>query len=152
MATWAYKATEKKAGPEFTKRLADRHRFLARTAYYPPRTLGAKAVKAAFAWDVAVGDTLLLYFGGKEKRLLGAYKVMDPARSGPGFKKVGKEGAFAEVKDAGLKAAFTSAPEYKPDPVFKNHVGFVLERLDGVEAPPFEAIPWPNQHTLIRLR
>ncbi len=122
-----------------------------RTAYYPPKTPGAKPARAASAWNVAVGETLLLYFGGNEKRFLGAYRVMDPALSGPGFKKVGKAGAFAEVRGAKLKAALTSVPEYEPDPVFRSYVGFVLEPLDGVQAPAFEDILWPNQHTLIRL-
>ncbi|CAM4373347.1 hypothetical protein [Corallococcus exiguus] len=75
---------------------------------------------------------------------------MDPGKSGLGFTKAGG-GAFAKVRDTGLKAALAAAPVYEPDPFFMSYVGYVLDPLHGVQAPPFEALPWPGQHTLIRL-
>ncbi|GMU05416.1 hypothetical protein [Corallococcus caeni] len=151
MATWAYKATNTKAGSVFTQFLADSHRFLARTAYYPPKTPGAKLVRTASAWNVAVGDTLLLYFGSNEKRLLSTYKIMDPNEAGPGFTNAGPQGAFAQVRNSQLMTALSTHPEYQRDPYFGCYVGYVLEPLPGVPARRFEDVRWPGQHTLIQL-
>ncbi|NPC69973.1 hypothetical protein HPP05_09480 [Corallococcus exiguus] len=151
MAAWAYKATNSKAGSGFTQFLANSHRFLARTAYYPPKRPDTKLVRAASAWNVAIGDTFHIYFGANEKRHLGAYTVMDPAKSGPGFAKAGTKGAFAEVRDTKLTDALTSMPGYKMDPFFECYVGYVLEPRRGVLVRQFKDVRWPGQHTLIQL-
>lgn len=152
MATWAYRATDDKAGFEFTRDLAVRHHFLARTAYYPPTANTPRLRKAANAWSVRVGDVLHIYFGGRDPRPIGSFTIDDPAKSGPAFRlaRTKAETAFAEVWDPTLIGLLDASGSYDKDPGFKRYVGWALSPVE-VEAPEFEMVEWGDRETLTRL-
>lgn len=147
MATWSYKATPAKAGPEFTESLARDDRFLARTAYLPTNKLG-KNPHPSNAWKMAVGDIIHIYYVDGPKSELGSFQVIDPSLSGPGFQPAIHGQCFAIVVDSALVKKLQAEKSYAPDPILKTFVGWVLELQAEMRTPKYTPALFRGSHTL----
>lgn len=147
MATWSYKATRKKAGPEFTESLARHDRFLARAAHLPTNKLG-KNPHPSNAWRVEVGDIIHIYYVGGPKYELGSFRVIDPSLAGPGFQPALNGQCFASVIDPVLIKKLQDEKKYAQDPILKTFVGWALELQSELRQPKYTPALFKGSHTL----
>jgi hypothetical protein len=142
---WLYKATGSKLDYEGTRRLAEDHGFLARSAYDDD---GSWASNVRY---VAPGDELHVYYvEGEHVREVGSYEVIDRAEhSTPGLFGEGvPETALFNVDEPGFIAAVDKDGAYKPDPVTARFTGWPLRRL-GTPIP-YDPSMFPAENTLMR--
>ncbi|WP_437671146.1 DUF433 domain-containing protein [Sorangium sp. So ce131] len=168
MPEWAYKVTGRKKPDEDTTRLADAFGFVARSAYRRMKNDAAGGAVGNVK-RVRPGDVLHVYYihtahNERRHRLVGTYRVLDPASLGGRFEPLWPErnAALARVIDLednrGLLDALREQPAsgegYRPDPKLGVFTGWCVERAHGLTAPEFEDINFHGRHgrhTLVRV-
>ncbi len=155
MKEWAYKATRKKRSLLDTRRLAEEHGFLARSAHRKDRAL-VPSVK-----EVSEGDILHFYYREKKRvEALGSYRILAPDgmrfRSALGgdsaIVMVDKESPENQPLLAALRGSSDEGEGYREDPKLHCYTGFRIERVAGIVTPKFEVWSFPQKGTLTRER
>jgi hypothetical protein len=115
MTEWLYKATRSKATRTETQNLAFLDHFIARSAY----ELENRS-KADNVWDVALGDTVHLYYREKDGALhsLGSYEIASPPAGSTRFGAIVPGTALVRVIDRAFEQRWCGAgAPYAVDPV-----------------------------------
>jgi uncharacterized protein (DUF433 family) len=159
MTEWAYRANARKRDLDDTRKLADEHGFLARSAY----TRKKKHAAIAFVQEVKAGDVIHFYY--REKRdiePLGSYRVLDAHDDAARFQPAFPLGEAALVKlDPGepnaalvelLRKPSRKGEGYQEDPKLQAFTGWRIERLADVSPPDFSSWRFPQKGTLTRNR
>ncbi len=121
MTEWMMKATNKKATHHNTIMIAQRDKFIPRSAYYPGN-VNKPLRSAAMADRVAIGDIIHLYY--VMNRVLvaaGSWSIQDP-RSSAVFAPIAI-GALVKIVNSNLEVAIHNAG-YERDPHFGLVVGW----------------------------
>lgn len=157
MTEWAYRAKAKKRTLDDTRKLADEHGFLARSAHKKNHDA------IAFVQEVKAGDVIHFYY--REKRdiePLGSYRVLDaqddPTRFQPAF--TTGEAALVKIEEVEPNAALVEllrkSPRkgegYKNDPKLDAFTGWRIARIPDVSPPDFSSWKFPQKGTLTRKR
>lgn len=158
MAEWAYKFTKKKKSRQDTTELAQKYRFLARSAYKRTESGGTISHVA----KVLPGDVIHAYYVEKKGvRTIGSFRVIDPDSERGRFERVWpqKDAALARVLEVEsnldlltlLRRPSDVGQGYLPDPRLNAYTGWIVEPISGRVAPRYERVAFPSRHTLVRV-
>lgn len=147
MTEWALKATNDKVDHPRTAMLCHRQ-FFPRSRYNSGRS------RIGLVGDVALGDTLHLFFPEQGKvRRLGRFEIVSPVghpyQPAFGAKVAGTEALYI-VEDPTFIYQIDKAEVFKPDPVLGKLTGWCIRRVPGA-ALPYRTSLFSFRQTLARV-
>jgi hypothetical protein len=148
MTEWLYKATRTKATRTETQNLAFIENFVARSAYELKNRSKADGV-----WDVALGDTVHMYYrdAGGSLFTLGSYEVALPPADSTRFGAVVDGTALVQVADAAFEERWCGEGKpYDVDPIVGRLTGWYVLHRRGIVQPPTTLDALQHMPTLIR--
>lgn len=147
MTDWFYKATPKKAELAETRKLALYDHFVPRSAYNDDGT------HAALVTEVALGDTIHLYYRSGVLHAIGSFTVVRPEDIEGGPTRFGEpiEGTalFTVIDEAWEQTICGDEKPYHRDKVLDALVGWVVTWKKGMR-PPEKPKGMGGMQTLVR--